>query len=144
MPNVAGRCSRVVRPVRRVDCDGQEGAVADPGHGAREEALPGALDERVGAEADGEEAERDRQHQPAADPVDEGAGDRAGDEAHAGVGGEYEPGHAEPDPLLVVQVDEQERQHEPVPERVHQAPDLEELHCTRQARVQAREGTPHA
>ena len=46
----------------------------------------------------------------------------------AGVRREDEPGDAEADPALVVEVDEQERDDEPVPERVHQPAQLEQLH----------------
>ena len=56
---------------------------------------------------------------------------------------EDQPGDAEPDPALVVQVDEQERDDEAVPERVHQPAHLQELHLARQPRVQAGEEAPH-
>ena len=103
----------------------------------------GLCDERVPEEADREEAERRRQHRLAADPVDERTADRPGDQADARIRREDEPGDAEADPALVVQVDEQERDHEPVAERVHQPAQLEQLHRARQARVQAREEAPH-
>ena len=120
-----------------------ESAVADPRHRAREEALPRALDEGVGGEPDREEPERGVEHPLASDAVDQRARDRAGHEADTGVRREDEPGDAEADPALVVQVDEQEREHEPVPERVHQPAHLKQLHRPRQPRVQAREEAQH-
>src|SRR4029079_15531434 len=115
----------------------------DSGHRTREEALPRALDERVADEAEGEEAERGGQHRPPAQPGGEHASDRPRDEADAGVRGEDELGDAEADPALVVQVDEQERDDQPVAERIHQPAQLEQLHGPRQVRVQAAEEAEH-
>ena len=60
-----------------------------------------------------------------AEAVDERAGDRAGDEADERVRRDDQPDDPEPDPAHVVQVDEEERQSDAVPERVDEPADLE-------------------
>ena len=54
-----------------------------------------------------------------------------GDQADRAVRREHEPDDAEPDAADVVQVDEQEREDDPVPERVREAAELEDLHLAR-------------
>ena len=50
---------------------------------------------------------------------------------------EHEPSGAEPDPANVVEVDERERQDDPVAERVQQAARLQRVDRPRQLRVEA-------
>jgi hypothetical protein len=120
-----------------------ERAVADPDDRRSEESLPGGLDERVAADPEQQKAEGDREHPLPSDAVDERSGDRAGDEADGGVRRQHEPGGAEIDPALVVQVDEGEREHEPVPERVQEPAQLQGLDRPRQLRVEAAQVTLH-
>ena len=120
-----------------------EDPVPDARDRAREEAVPRRLDEGVSAEADGEEAERDSEHPPAAEPVDERPGERPGDQADRRIRAENQPGEPEREATLVVEVDEREREHEPVPDRVRKPAELEDLHRARQLRVQAAEIAGH-
>ena len=119
-----------MRPASSVDCDGQKAPLPIPVTALARKPCQGLSTNAYSDEAEREEAERDRQHPLAADAVDERARDRSRDEADAGVRREDQPGDAEPDPALVVQVDEQERDDEAVPERVHQPADLQELHLS--------------
>ena len=52
---------------------------------------------------------------------------------------EDQAGRAERDPLHVVQIDEHEREHDAVPERVREAAELQQLHIAGEARVEAAE-----
>jgi hypothetical protein len=58
------------------------------------------------------------------------AGDRPGDEADRRVRAEDEPGRAERDPALVVQINQREREDQTVADRVQKAADLQNLHRT--------------
>ena len=139
----AGRFSRGASPASIDDWDGQKAPFPIPDDRRDEEPLPGGLDERVAGDPDREEDERDREHPLAADSIDQGAGDRPRDEADGRVRAEDEPGGAEADPALVVQVDEREREDQTVPDRVQEPADLEGLHRPGELRVQAPEVAPH-
>ena len=100
--------------------------------------------ERIRREPEGEEDERGDEHRAAADAVDEDAEDRPCEDADARVRGEHEPRRAKPEVAHVVEVDEGEREHDPVPECVAQAAELQGLHRTRQAWVQAAKPGGHS
>ena len=125
IPNVMWRSPGGVRPTSSVDCAGPEEAVAEARHGGGQERLPRMVHRRVPDEADREQDERGREHAPAAEPVDERAGDRAGDERDGGVRREHEAGDRQRDAAHVVEVDQRERQHDAVAERVAEAAELE-------------------
>ena len=95
------------------------------------------------ADRDGHHEQRADQHALRADLVRE----RAGDEARAERGGRVhrrgEPREAERDPAHVVQVDDQERQHDPVTEGVRQPADLQDPDRPRELGIQAAEVLAH-
>ena len=124
----AGRFSRGASPASIGRLGRPEGAVPDSDDRRDEEPLPGSLDEGVAGDPDREEEERDREHPLGADSIDQGAGDRPRDEADGRVRAEDEPGGAELDPALVVQVDEREREDQTVPDRVQEPAELQGLH----------------
>jgi len=103
---------------------------------AGEEALPRMLDERVGAEADRHQPERERERDPAAGLVDDRADDRAGDEPDRGARSDDEPSRREVDVADVVEVDEEERVGEPISERIDQRTGLQRPYGARQGWVQ--------
>ena len=120
-----------------------EGAVADPRHDRDRKRLPWFVDQCEAGVAGREETERDGERAAASDSVDKRSGDGPGDQADGGVRAEHEPGGAEPDPAHVVEVDEREREHDPVAEGVQQAARLQRVHRPRQLRVEAQEPAAH-
>jgi hypothetical protein len=111
-----------------------EAADPDPAHGGDEEALPGHLDERVRGVAHGQDRERHREHRLPSVAVDQRPEDGPCDDRDDRVRSEDQPGHRETDPAHVVQVDEEERDDDAVPERVQEAADLQRRHRTREGR----------
>jgi hypothetical protein len=81
--------------------------------------------ERVRGVPDREDGERRREHAAPSEAVDEDAEHRAGDDADDGVRRDDEPDRPEPDVAYVVEVDEEEREDDAVPERVDEAADLQ-------------------
>jgi len=116
-----------------------EEPVPDTRDRRRRERLPRLVHERVGAEPDSEQHEGRRKGPPAAEPVDEMTADRRRDERHGGVRREHEPGDRERDPAHVVQVDERERKHDAVPERVAEPTELKRLNRPREPPVDHRQ-----
>ena len=122
-----------------------EAAVPEAAQRVRRERLP-RLVRRTGRApiADRQEAERDRRasRRPPT-PVDSAAPTSGpATSADAPFVAEDQARRAPSDePADVVQVDEQEREHEPVPERVREPAGLEDLDRARQPRVQAARGT---
>ena len=111
-----------------------EAAVSDPRDGGGEEAVPRLVDERIARVPGRHEQQCHRQHAASAEAVDQRAADRTGDQPDRRVRAHDEAGHAEADPAHVVQIDEQERVREPVPEGVHERAQLQDLHVARQRR----------
>ena len=105
----------------------------------QDERLPGLADEREQAEPERLEDEPRRERAPSADPVDQRAGEDPRDELGQGRHRDDEAGRPQREPADVVQVDDEEREHEPVSERVREAADLEQPDGQREARVQAAE-----
>jgi hypothetical protein len=75
----------------------------------------------------------------APEPVDQGAGEPPGCEGSHSADGEREAGLREGDPAHVVEVDDGEREHDPVPERVDDAARLHEPDRSRELRVEPSE-----
>ena len=73
----------------------------------------------------------------AAVPVDERSGHGPCNDADDRVRADHETGDAEADPPHVVQVDEEERDQHPVPERADEAPELEGVDGAGELRIEA-------
>src|SRR4029453_17359688 len=84
-----------------------------------------------------EERERDEQRRPGADVVDHAPGERAADDAYPEQDRDHRARGLEPDPPHVVQVDHEERDHDPVAERVCDAAGLQQPDRSRKLRLQA-------
>ena len=119
-----------------------EAGVSQPGDRGGEKGLPRLLNEREAAEPDRQEHERDRQRRAPADPVDHDPDRRAGQEADRSDRREDEPRRAQRDPADVVEVDDEEREREPVADRVRQAAQVEDPDRPGQPRVEAPEVAP--
>jgi hypothetical protein len=106
--------------------------------------VPRLLHERQEPVADGEQQERHGEDGPAAQPVDDrtAEGDRrdAGDRARR----DDQADGVEPESADVVQVDEQEREGEPVAERVCEPAELHRPDGARESRIEAAEVVEHA
>ena len=84
--------------------------------------------ERQEAEADRLQDEPDGERGAGTEAVDDRPGADPGGELCGGGDGDREPGRPQPEPTHVVQVDDEERQHDAVPERVDDAAGLEQPH----------------
>jgi hypothetical protein len=98
--------------------------------------VPGVPDQREEGEGDELQEQAEDERVAASYLVDERAGAQAGDERGGPADGEREAGLRERDPAHVVQVDDREGEHDPVPERVHDATHLYEPDHARQVRVE--------
>jgi hypothetical protein len=78
-------------------------------------AAPEGLDHEPGTE-----------HASCTEPVDHRAHRDACDQLRCGGDRDRDPGGCDPEPANVGQVDREEREHDPVPERVRDAADLEQ------------------
>jgi hypothetical protein len=103
------------------------------------ECLPRLADQREHRERGGLQQEPEQQRVAPADVVDRPAGAEAGDERRDARERQRESGLGERDPAHVVQVDDDERDHDPVPECVHDAADLDEPDRSREVRVEPAE-----
>jgi hypothetical protein len=99
-----------------------EPAVPGAGDRARDEALPGVLDENVAPEADRHQPERDCEGQPPSDAINERPSERTRDQSDGSVRADDQTGRREVDVADVVEVDEDERVGEAVPEGVDERP----------------------
>jgi hypothetical protein len=106
---------------------------ADDGHG--EEGLPGLVHKREVADAQRHRHQRPGERQPSADAVGEPAGDRAGEQAEDPVRRERETGDPERETADVVEIDDDERKRDPVPERVDEPARLQRPDGARKPRV---------
>ena len=106
------------------------------------EGLPRLPNERQESVADRLEDQPGGERRLRADAVDERPGDHPAQEQRERRDGHDEPCRPEREAADVVQVDDEERQREPVSERVREPADLEQPHRERQARVQAAEVAP--
>ena len=132
--NAACRALGGVSPVSRLDWLGQNAPLPDAEQDVERERLP----RRCRISGNSEIATAITSSAPISTRFGPSRSDeRAGDEARGERGGRVdrgrEPGEAERDPAHVVQVDDQERQDDPVPERVRQPADLQHPDRPRQA-----------
>ncbi len=129
---LTGRERREQARVRR-----GEAAVSRAGDRGEDERLPGRADEREAAVADGEQEQRGDERPARADPVDQPPAERARDEGDTRDRGDDDPRGREAEVPDVGQVDDQEREDDPVSERVGDTAGLEEPDGSGQLRVQA-------
>ncbi len=113
-----------------------ESGRADPFHREEDERLPRLADEGEEAEADGLEGEAAAERQPRADPVDHDPGGDARTEQRRRGEADDQAGRPEREAAHVVQVDDEEREHDPVPEGVDHPADLEQPHLPGQLRIE--------
>ena len=113
-----------MRTAISVDCAGQKKPLPIPVTAATRKPCHGSWTSAYSRVPDREDRERSREQPSSAEAVDERAGDRAGDDADDRVRRDDEPGDAEPDAADVVQVDEEERERDAVPERVDEPAEL--------------------
>ena len=107
------------------------------------ERLPRLSNQRKECERDRGQHERTAQHDPGTEPIRQCAPDEPGPESRQRAGGDDEAGDAERDPPDVVQVDDQERPDDAVPEHVHEPARLQDPDVPRKLRIQAAKVGPH-
>ena len=130
----AGEESRLRRPER---------AAADAPQRVDRERLPRRPDQRHQRERDRHHDECAEQHALRADPIGERPAKEAARECRRRLDRRRAAGEPERDPAHVVEVDEEEREDDAVPERVDERPGLKDVHVARQARVEATEVAAH-
>ena len=132
VPLVRGREAREQRRLA-----GPEAGRAGAFEREERERLPRLPDQREERERGRLEQEAEEERVPPADPVDRRAG-REPDEQRGGAGRrEREARLRERDPADVVEVDDDEREDDPVPERVDHAARLHEPDRAREVRIEA-------
>jgi len=112
-----------------------------PGAGDRREGegVPRMANEGKAAVAGGEQRERGHQRAPSTHAVDDPARERAADDTDPEQHRHDEPRGAEAHSAHLVEVDDQERDHDPVTERVRDPTDFEQPDGARELRLQALE-----
>ena len=123
-----------------VDWLGQKPAEPAPSIAISTNACQGSRTSGIRPKPDRLEHEAAAERGAGADPVDHGA--RRGCPAASCAADETpttRPGGAEPEAADVVQVDDEERQHDPVPERVEDAADLQQPDVAGQPRIEPAE-----
>ena len=126
-----------------MDWLGQNAPVATPDEEVQRKRLPRLADQRKECERDRGQHERTAQHDPGTEPIRQRAPDEPGRERRQRTGGDDEAGDAERDPPDVVQVDDQERPDDAVPEHVHEPARLQDPDVPRKLRIQAAKVGPH-
>ncbi len=101
------------------------------------------MHEREEREADGLHHEARAEDRAGAEPVDERAGDQPGCQLRRSRDRDDETGDAEPEAAHAVEVDDEERQHEAVAERVREPAELQQPDLAREARVESAEVGEH-
>ena len=101
------------------------------------ERLPRLADQREERKGNRLEQQAEQQRVPPTEAVDDRAGSEAGRQGGDGAGREGEARCGERDPAHVVQVDDDEREHDPVPQGVDDSAALDEPDLPRQERVEA-------
>jgi hypothetical protein len=120
-----------------------ERAAADAPQRVDRECVPRRPDQRHERERERHHRERSEQHALRADPVGERPAEEAARERRHRLDRSSEAGETERDPTHVVEIDEQEREDDAVPERVDERPELEHVDGPRQPWVEAAEIGAH-
>ena len=125
---------RLARPERAAACSDEH---------VEHERMPRRADEREQGEAEGHDHQRSGENRARAEPVRERAADEPRAQRGGGVRRDDQPCDAQRDPADVVQIDDQERPDDTVPEHVREAARLEDPDVAGQLRVQAAQVRPH-
>ena len=115
----------------------REAGVPGSGDRGEREREPRAAHEREAAVAGREQRQRDEQRRPGADVVDHAPGERAADDADPQQNRDHRARGLDPHPPHFVQIDHEERDHDPVAERVCDAAGLQQPDRSRKLRLQA-------
>ena len=107
--------------------------------GEQREGVPRLPDQREEREGHGLQQQSEQKRVAPADAIDGRASHPARPQRGHSAERERQPGHGERDPSHVVEVDDDERQHDPVPERVDDPADLYEPDLARQVRIELAE-----
>jgi hypothetical protein len=107
------------------------------------EGVPRLADEREQCERDSLQQQSEQQRVAAADPVDDRPRSPARSQRGSPAEREREPGLGERDPTHVVQVDDDEREHDPIAERVDHPAGLDEPDLPRKMWVEPAEVRDH-
>ena len=143
------RCKRGVASVLRRERRQQrrlrrpERAAPESRDPVEDERLPGVMHEREQSDRDRHDAERGGEDAARADAIRQRPCGEAREEPTDGVRRGDEPCDPERDSAHVVQVDDEKREHDPVPEGVDEPADLENPDVPWQLRIQAAEVASH-
>ena len=106
-------------------------------HQGEPESLPRVVHEREAPVTRSEERERAHQRCAGADPVDHAPGERAADDPDPEQAGDDQTGDPQAEVAHAVQVDDEERDHDPVAERVRDTAGLDQPDGSGQLGIQA-------
>jgi hypothetical protein len=127
------RCQRA----EQCGLTGPEGPGGDPDEEVQHERVPGLANQREQREGDGGDHEGAAEHDTGPEPVRERAADEARGKCSEGTGRHDKAGNAEREPANVVQVDDQKRPDDAVPEHVREPARLKDPDVPRKLRIQA-------
>jgi hypothetical protein len=145
LQRVRGRTPRPRRQAREQRrLRGPERAAPEAPERIYREGLPRRVNRRHERERDRHDGERGEQHPLRADAIGERSCDEAAQERRRRLLGGRESGKPERDPADVVEIDEEKRQHDAVPERVDERAELEHVDIRWQSWVEASQVVAHA
>ena len=98
--------------------------------------MPGLANQREERKGDGGDHEGAAEHDTRPEPVRERAADKARGKCSEGTGRHDKAGNAEREPANVVQVDDQKRPDDAVPEHVHKPAGLKDPNVPRKLRIE--------
>jgi hypothetical protein len=142
-------CERRVQPLRRREPRDQrrlarpERCAADALDRKQDVRVPRLAHEREQAEAEGLDDKAARERAPRAEAVDDRSHRDARGELRGAGDRDRDAGRRDSEPAHVVQVDREEREDDPVAERVGDAADLEQPDVAGQLRVERSKVAPH-
>ena len=127
------RCQRA----EQCGLTGPERAGGDSDEEVQHERVPGLANQREERKGDRGDHEGAAEHDTRPEPVGERAADEARGKCSQGTGRNDKAGNAEREPADVVQVDDQKRPDDAVPEHVREAARLKDPDVPRKLRIQA-------
>ena len=122
---------------------GPECPGGDPDEEVQCERVPRLANQREQSKGDGGDHEGTAEHDSRSKPVCKRTADKARGEGSQRTGSNDKTGDAERESTNVVQVDDQERPDDAVPEHVREPPGLKDPNVPRQLRIQAAKVGPH-
>ena len=134
-----GRVTTVWWRQRAEQCrlTGPERAGGDPDEEVQHERVPGLANQREEGKGDGGDHEGTAEHDTRPEPVRERAADKARGECSQRARSNDETGDTEREPANVVQVDDEKRPDDAVPEHVREPARLKDPNVSRKLRIQA-------